>query len=141
MLLAEFRAGVADYLTTRDGDVPRTLGELVAFNCEHASTELAHFGQSFFERALAGPVAGSPEHLAARSRGVAATRAGGIDRVLDEHSLDALVTPSYAPASPIDLINPETFAGGCTGPTAVAGYPLVTVPTELAAGLPVAVSF
>ncbi len=141
VLLAEFRAEVADYLATRAGDVPRTLEELVEFNREHASTELAHFGQSFFDRALAGPIAGSPEHLAARSRGVAATRAGGIDRVLDEHALDALVTPSYAPASPIDLINPETFAGGCTGPTAVAGYPLITVPSELAAGLPVAVSF
>lgn len=141
VLLAEFRVEVADYLGTRVGDVPRTLEELVEFNREHASTELAHFGQSFFEKALAGPAAGGPEHLAARSRGIVATRSGGIDRVLNEHALDALVTPSYAPASPIDLVNPETFAGGCTGPTAVAGYPIVTVPTELAAGLPVAVSF
>ncbi|HYJ28319.1 MAG TPA: amidase, partial [Nocardioides sp.] len=54
---------------------------------------------------------------------------------------DALVTPSYAPAGPIDLVNPESFPGSCSGPAAVAGYPLVTVPTELAAGLPVAISF
>jgi amidase len=141
VLLAEFRTEVAGYLETRAGDVPRTLEELVAFNREHAATELAHFGQSLFEKALAGPVAGSPEHLAARSRGLAATRAGGIDRVLAEHDLDALLTPAYAPAGPIDLVNPEWFAGSCTGPTAVAGYPLLTVPTELAAGLPVAVSF
>ena len=58
-----------------------------------------------------------------------------------EHDLDALVTPSYAPASPIDLVNPESFPGSCTSATAMAGYPLLTVPTELAAGLPVAVSF
>ena len=141
VLLAEFAAGIADYLATRTGDVPRTLREIVDFNREHAATELAHFGQSLFERALAGPTAGSPEHLAARRRGIAATRAGGIDRVLREHGLDALVTPSYAPANPIDLVNPEFFPGSCTGPTAIAGYPLVTVPTELAAGLPVAVSF
>jgi len=51
------------------------------------------------------------------------------------------VTPSYAPASPIDLVNPESLPGSCTGATAMAGYPLLTVPTELAAGLPVAVSF
>jgi amidase len=141
VLLAEFRTGVEDYLTTRTGDVPRTLREVVDFNREHARTELAHFGQGLLERALAGPADGSPEHLAARERGIAATRDGGIDRVLREHDLDALVTPSYAPASPIDLINPESFPGACTGPTAVAGYPLLTVPTELAAGLPVAVSF
>ena len=141
VLLAEFRSGVADYLATRTGDVPRTLEDLVEFNRRHAGTELAHFGQSLFEQALAGPLDGSPEHRDARSRAVTATAVEGIDRVLREHDLDALVTPSYAPAHPIDLVNRECFAGACTGPTAVAGYPLVTVPTELAAGLPVAVSF
>ena len=141
VLLAELRTGLADYLATRPGQVPRTLEEVVAFNRAHADTELAHFGQSLFEKALAGPLAGSPEHLAARSRGVAATRDGGIDAVLRAHDLDALVTPAYAPASPIDLVNAEHFAGSCSGPAAIAGYPLVTVPAELAAGLPVAVAF
>ena len=141
VLLSEFRAGVADYLATRAGDVPRTLEELVAFNLAHAPRELAHFGQSLFEQALAGPVAGSAEHLEARARGVAATRSGGIDQVLRAQDLDALVSPSYAPAHPIDLINAEVFPGSCSGPAAIAGYPLVTVPTELAHGLPVAVSF
>ena len=141
VLLAEFRAGVADYLATRTGDVPRTLDEIVAFNREHAGTELAHFGQLLFEDALAGPSDGGPEHRAARERGIAATRDGGIDHVLRKHELDALVTPSYPPAHPIDLVNRESVLGACTGPTAIAGYPLLTVPTELAAGLPVAVSF
>ena len=141
VLLAEFRAGVADYLATRSGAIPRTLDEIVDFNREHASTELAHFGQGLFEDALAGPTRDSPEHRTARQRGVDATREGGIDRVLREHALDALLTPSYPPAHPIDLVNAESLAGACTGPTAIAGYPLITVPTELAAGLPVAVSF
>src|SRR6476646_4384988 len=140
VLLAEFRSGVADYLATRAGDVPRTLDELVRFNREHAGSELAHSGQSLFEKALDGPRAGEPAHLQARRRSVGAAR-GAIDLVLREHRLDALVTPSYAPASPIDLVHPESFPGPCSGPTAVAGYPLLTVPTELAAGLPVAVSF
>lgn len=141
VMLAEFRSGVEDYLATRTGDVPRTLQDIVDFNRAHAETELAHFGQSLLEKALAGPRAGSPEHLDARSRGIDATRSGGIDLVLREHGLDALVTPSYPPAHPIDLVNAETFAGACSSPAAIAGYPLVTVPTELAAGLPVAVSF
>ena len=140
VLLAEFRSGVADYLATRAGDVPRTLDELVRFNREHAGTELAHFGQSLFEKALDGPRTGEPAHVEARRRSAGAAR-DAIDLVLREHHLDALVTPSYAPAHPIDLVNPESFPGSCSGPTAVAGYPLLTVPTELAAGLPVAVSF
>lgn len=141
VLLAEFRHGVEAYLATREGDVPRSLAELVAFNTAHAGTELAHFGQSLLERALEAPQVGGAEHRAARGRNLLATRTDGIDHVLGEHRLDALVTPSYAPAGPIDLVNPEVFPGSCSGPTAIAGYPLLTVPTELAAGLPVAVSF
>lgn len=141
VLLAEFRSGVEAYLSSRSGDVPRTLAEIVAFNRANPGTELAHFGQSLFERALAGPEEGSPEHAAARSRGLEASRDGGIDEVLRLHGLDALVTPAYPPAGPIDLVNAEWIAGGCSGPAAIAGYPLVTVPSEIAAGLPVAVSF
>jgi amidase len=141
VLLAELRAGLPAYLATRPGDVPRSLEEVVRFNRDHADLELAHFGQSLFEQALAGPTIHDEEYAAARARCVAVARTDGIDRVLGQHDLDALVTPSYAPASPIDLVNPESFPGSCSAATAMAGYPLLTVPTELAAGLPVAVSF
>jgi amidase len=141
VLLAELRSGLPEYLGTRPGDVPADLAAVVEFNRSHSDTELRWFGQSLFEKALAGPEDGSEEYVAARARCVAASRENGIDKVLGEHRLDALVTPSYPPASPIDLVNEEHFAGACTGPTAMAGYPLLTVPTELAAGLPVAVSF
>jgi amidase len=141
VLLAELRSGLAEYLATRAGTVPESLEAVVEFNRRHADTELAHFGQRLFEKALAGPQDGSREYVEARARCVAAARDQGIDAVLREHELDALVTPSYAPASPIDLVNAEHFPGSCTGPTAMAGYPLLTVPTELAHGLPVAVSF
>ena len=60
--------------------------------------------------------------------------------MLATHELDALVTPSYAPAIPIDLINYEADFGSCTQPAAMAGYPLLTVPMTLVLGLPVAVS-
>ena len=141
VLLAELRSGLVEYLGTRPGDVPRSLEEVVDFNRAHARLELEWFGQSLFEKALAGPEDGSPEYAEARARCLAASRENGIDKILREHELDALVTPSYAPASPIDLVNSEHFPGSCTGPTAMAGYPLLTVPSELASGLPVAVSF
>lgn len=141
VMLAELRSGLAGYLATRSGDVPRTLEEVVAFNRAHPDTELQHFGQSLFERALAGPGDDSAEYAEARSRCLHAGRDAGIDAVLRAHDLDALVTPSYAPAFPIDLVNAEANSGACTQPSAMAGYPLLTVPTELAAGLPVAVSF
>lgn len=141
VLLAELRSGLADYLARRPGEVPRTLAEVVAFNRAHAEEELRHFGQSLFEQALAGPGVESPEYAAARARCLDVARDRGIEAVMAAHDLDVLVTPSYAPAWPIDLVNPEAHLGSCTQPAAMAGYPLVTVPSGLAAGLPVAVSF
>jgi amidase len=141
VLLAELRHGIEGYLGTRPGDGPRTLAEVVAYNREHADVELRHFGQSLFERSLEGPGTDSPEYAEARARCLRAARDEGIDAVLRASDLDALVTPSYPPAMPIDLVNPEAHGGSCTSPAAMAGYPLLTVPSGLAAGLPVAVSF
>ncbi|MBC9733616.1 amidase [Nocardioides sp. zg-578] len=141
VLLAELRADLATYLSSRPGDGPRDLAELVEFNRRHADVELAHFGQGLFEQALAGPTTDSEEYAAARARCVAASRGGGIDRVLAEHGLDVLVTPAYDRAHRIRLVGPEDLTGSCSGVPAMAGYPLLTVPSGLAGGLPVAVSF
>jgi amidase len=140
VMLAELRHGLEHYLATRPGDGPSTLADVVAFNREHADVELRHFGQSLFEQALEGPGVETEEYASARARCLRHGR-DGIDAVLREHTLDALVTPSYGPPVPIDLVNPEAHTGSCTTPTAVAGYPLLTVPSGLAAGLPVAGSF
>jgi amidase len=139
VLLAELGPGLAKYLTAR-GAGPRSLADIVAFNRENAEKELRWFGQSLFERALevAGP--DSPEYAEARTTCLRAGR-DGTDEVLRTHRLDALMAPSYAPAIPVDLVNAEHHWGGCTTPSAVAGYPILTVPGGLASGLPVAVSF
>ena len=141
VMMAEFRSDIARYLATRTGDVPRTLEEVIAFNVAHADRELLHFGQSVLESALTVPGVESEEYAAARARCLQVSRTDGIDKALTEHRLDALLTPAYAPAWPIDLVNAEGGSGSCTQPTALAGYPLVTVPVRLAGGLPVAVSF
>ena len=141
VLLAELEDGMRRYLATRPPGGPTSLADLVEFNRNHADTELVHFGQSFFEQALETPGVGTPEYVAARAACLAHGRDDGIDAVLREHDLDALMTPSYAPAIPIDLVNPEHHWGSCTQPAAMAGYPLVTVPSGLPQGLPVAVTF
>ncbi len=141
VLLSEMKAGLAEYLATRPEGAPRTLEEVVEFNREHAKEELVYFGQSFFEQALGAPALDSREYLDARAACLEHGRDDGIDAVLREHQLDALMSPSYNPAIPIDLINPEHHWGSCTQPAAMAGYPLVTVPASLVHGLPVAVTF
>lgn len=141
VLLAEFESGLRAYLATRPPGAPRSMADVVAFNKAHADAELEWFGQSFLELALESPGVASAQYAEARAACLAHGRDDGIDAVLREHDLDGLVTPSYAPAIPIDLVNDEHHWGSCTQPAAMAGYPLVTVPSGLPKGLPVAVSF
>jgi amidase len=141
VLLAELRAGLDRYLASRLDGVPRSLADVVEFNRAHSDIELRHFGQDLFERALDGPGLESSEYREARERCVRVAQAEGIDAVLAEHDLDALVSPTYAPAWPIDLVNAEHSPGSCSSPAAMAGYPLLSVPGDLVGGLPVGVCF
>ncbi|MGH3470939.1 MAG: amidase family protein [Nocardioidaceae bacterium] len=141
VLLAELVAGMASYLATRPDGSPSTLADLVEFNKGHSEDELRYFGQSFFELALDVPGIDSVEYAKARAACLEHGRDEGIDKVLREHRLDALLTPSYSPSIPVDLVNDEHHAGSCTQPAAMAGYPLLTVPSGLALGLPVGVTF
>src|SRR6202035_4086989 len=77
----------------------------------------------------------------ARAACLTATRAGGIDAVLCEHRLDAMVTLTSGPAWQIDSVNGDSDTGGCSSPAAIAGYPHITVPAGLFRGLPVGLSF
>ena len=141
VLLSELRAALGSFLPGRGPDGPQSLADVVEFNVAHADLELGWFGQDLFEQALEGPELGSREYLAARSACLAHGRDDGIDKVLREHRLDALVTPSYTPAGAIDTVCRESFWGPCTQPAAMAGYPLLTVPSGTVHDLPVAVTF
>ena len=138
LMLIELVHGLAEYLTARGASV-RSLAEVVEFNRAHASDEMPWFGQSLFERALTLGGLSSPEYLDAAD---ACTAAGlvELDRTLGEHDLEALFAPAMAPPSPIDLVNGDHGSGGASGSSALAGAPILTVPLEMAHGLPVAVS-
>jgi amidase len=138
LLLVELKVALDRYLGARGGQV-RSLADVVAFNRERADEELPWFGQGLLERALATEGVASTAYLEA----VDACSAAGIaelDRTLGEHDLDALLAPATAPATPIDLVNGDAYIGGSSTSSALAGAPILTVPVELAKGLPVAVS-
>ena len=65
----------------------------------------------------------------------------GIDAVIKEYQLDAIVAPTSGPAHLIDLVYGDRDTGGSTSPAAVAGYPSITVPAGYVFGLPVGISF
>jgi amidase len=69
------------------------------------------------------------------------SRAEGIDAVMTKHKLDAVIAPTGGPVWVTDLATGDHFTGGYSTPSAVAGYPHVTVPAGMAFGLPVGLSF
>jgi amidase len=142
VLLYEFKDGLRAYLATRGPEVTvRSLADLIAFNERESAREMPHFGQDLFERAEAkGPLT-SPEYQRARDTCRRLAREEGIDAVMAEHRLDALVAPTVGPAWPTDLLNGDHYTGSSSTPAAVAGYPSITVPAGRVGELPVGISF
>jgi amidase len=142
VFLYEFKADLEAYLGSYGPTQQhRTLADLIAYNEEHVEIEMPFFGQELFEQAAEkGPLT-EPAYLEALAACGRLSRAEGIDAVMDEHRLDALVVPSNAPAWRIDYANGDHYVGGNSTPAAVAGYPAVTVPMGFAFDLPIGISF
>jgi amidase len=118
-----------------------SLTELIRFNATHAVDEMPLFQQELLLQAEA---KGSLEEAAyrdARSTCLNVTRAGGIDAVLSEHRLDAIVSLTQGAPWLIDPVNGDSDSGGCSSPPAIAGYPHITVPAGSHRGLPIGLSF
>ena len=142
LLSWEFKTDLERYLAEWAPDATvRTLDALIAFNQRDAAREMPFFGQEIFEQAARrGPLT-SPEYLQLKERLQRASRAEGIDAVMTQHRLDALISVSAGPARPIDLVSGDAGGGGSSGLAAIAGYPHVTVPMGFVHGLPVGLSF
>ncbi len=148
VLLYDLKADMAAYLATRvpdpshpDRPMMRTLAQLIAFNEAHRTEEMAFFGQDLFEEAQAkGPLT-EPAYLDALTACRRMGASEGIDAVMDQFRLDALVAPTGGPAWPTDHVNGDHFLGASSAPAAIAGYPIVTVPAGFAFGLPIGISF
>ncbi len=142
VLQHEFKAGIDSYLAVRPGIGPRSLADLIRFNDEHAAEEMPYFCQEIFEECQARSGLDSAEYLSALATSRRLSRGRGIDATLGRHRLDALVAPSRPPAWVIDQINGDRVLGGSTQPSAMAGYPIVTVPSGMAFdALPLGLAF
>jgi amidase len=143
VLLTELKADMNAYLATTPPAVrTRTLADLIAFNKANAAREMALFDQETFEQAEATKGLSDPEYIKARETSLRLAGKDGIDRLLKEHDVVALVGPTMPPAWLIDAVNGDQIAGGGGGGlAAVAGYPHLTVPMGAVKGLPVGLSF
>ncbi len=143
VLLTEFKAGLNAYLAaTPDTVKTRSLADLIAFNTAEADREMPLFGQDIFIQAEATKGLDDPEYQKARAKARRMAGAEGIDRMLADNKVVALVAPTMGPAFMIDTVNGDQIGGGGPGGlAAVAGYPHLTVPMGMVRGLPVGLSF
>jgi amidase len=143
VLLTEFKVGINAYLATTPPSVrSRNLADLIAFNNAHSMQEMPLFAQEEFEKAQATKGLDDPVYKKARRLSFEAAGRNGIDKLLKDYDVVALVGPTEAPAWKIDAVNGDQSAGGGAGSlAAVAGYPHLTVPMGLVKGLPVGLSF
>ncbi len=143
VLLAELKADLNAYLATTPPQVKtRTLAQVIAFNNANADRELGLFGQETFVEAEMTKGLADADYRKARETSLRKAGVEGIDRLLREHKVVALVGPTMSPAWLIDAVNGDQYAGGGAGGlAAVSGYPHLTVPMGAVKGLPVGLSF
>ena len=139
VMLHEYKAGVETYLAARPTapGQPRNVAEIVAFNQDHATDELAFFGQGILVAACEAGGLDNPTYLEARERNWRRARQDGIDAALEGANAAVLAFPTIGTAWCIDHLNGDSHTRAGYQAAAVAGYPAISVPVGKASGLPV----
>lgn len=141
VMLFEYKDGLNSYFKSLGDKAPvKSLEELIAFN-QSDSIELKHYNQKYLEMAQEKGDLSSPEYIEALEKLRIYSQDEGIDKVLAEFGLDAIVAPTGSPAWKTDWTNGDSYHLGSSSPAAHAGYPSITVPMGMIDGLPVGISF
>lgn len=140
LLLYEFKSGLERYLKKHDAPL-KSLSQLMGYNQQYPTSEMAFFGQELFEQANTKGGLGEPEYISARSRARRLAGPEGIDAALKSQNLQALIAPATGPAWITDPLVGDHFPGAGYGAAAVAGYPSLTIPMGSSNGLPLGIVF
>lgn len=126
-LFYEFKPSLNAYLRNTSSSVPiKSLKDLIAYN-EKDSDKMLQYKQTVLEESekYSGTLT-EEEYILSREKDIYRSREAGLDAVMEEHQLDAIVTPN-------------NFGAGIP---AKAGYPSITVPGGYTKeGKPVGVTF
>ena len=151
ILLHDFKEDLNVYFASMPETVKvRTLADLIEFSRTDAR-ESMHTMDLFEDSQATESGRENPAYIEALKAGKRMTQEEGIDRILREYDVLAIVTPTGGPAN---VIPPDGTPGpgpipaernmrppSLTATAAVAGYPLISVPMGLVEGLPVGMSF
>lgn len=140
VLKYEFKEGLNKYLANANASV-KSLQDVIDFNLKNNAKAMPFFKQEIFDDAQKKSDLKSKDYIE-RFNKLRTTTRNTIDDLLREHQLSAICGPTNGPSWCIDLINGDSFTGyGMYSPAAVAGYPSITVPMGMVAGLPVGITF
>jgi amidase len=141
VLSTEMGVYLSKFLAERKDAKIHSVADAVEFNQRNANRELAIFGQEYFEQSVSKKLT-DKAYIEARAKCIKITRDQLIDKVMNEHKLDAFVAATGGPAWLIDPVNGDSGTGvSCSTLPAVSGYAHVTVPGGQFRGLPVGLSF
>jgi len=140
-MLHEYKDGLNDYFKSLgDNAKIKSLDQLIDFNNKD-SIELKFYNQSYLELANNTEGIKSEEYKKALNNLIKLSREEGIDKVMDEYNLDAIIAPTGNPAWTTDWINGDRYLIHSSSPAAWAGYPNISIPMGNIHGLPVGISF
>ncbi|QTC93297.1 amidase [Brevundimonas goettingensis] len=142
VLMYELKADLNAYLASTDAaQVPsRTLADLIAFNSNSAE-ENALFGQELFLQAEAKGDLTTQEYVDARATSFRLAGPEGIDRMMADNSVVALIAPTTSRAWTNARDDDDNAQGSTSTIAAVAGYPHLTVPMGFDRDMPIGLSF
>jgi amidase len=143
ILLYEFKRDLNAYLATRSGIPARTLADVIAFNETHPEERLNIFDQQLLHISQDDAVSDQvyQDSLALQQL---ISRSQGIDAIMTQHNLDALMAPTFGPVYKTDWIYGDNFSRNPASPitpAAQAGYPSMSVPLGDVFGLPIGMAF
>ena len=141
VMLYEYKDGLNNYFASLGDNAPiKNLDELIEFN-KNDSIEMQFYRQEYLEMANEKGDLESPEYLDALEKARSGMQDNGIDRVMAELGLDAIIAPTGSPAWKTDWVNGDFYTISSSSPAAISGYPNITVPMGFIQELPVGVSF
>jgi len=140
VLLYEFKDELNKYLSKTADGIPKSLEQMIAYNKQHANSEMKYFGQEIIEMAQAKGEITDSVYIEALAKAKRLTQEQGVDALLKEHKLDLIIAPTTGPAWKTDWINGDHYLGAASSAAAISGYPHITVPMGYVHGLPVGLS-
>lgn len=141
VLLYEFKDGLNEYFASLGEDAPLSSIEELAELTKNTPIETERFDRNLILMAAEKGGLDSDEYQNALENMLTGSRENGIDKVMDENNLDAIVAPTGSPAWKTDLTLGDNFKLSSSSPSARAGYPIITLPMGNIDGLPAGVSF